>query len=295
MTRQVLAVVGRSNQPSANVFEYRAAQLEKPIEADSASIVAGQLVPIQALGRNSDGTLKAVQQRTLTIVTTDGEHVLVFPRAWGPTQLRAAAEARGLIGGRVIRAHAAPPETGKEFVAESLTTIREVFGSGPIDVYQTSLDGPVAETEYRRVRFNLSREYLRAVVKVGFHYFLWACPWIGGDEPQFEAVRAFVRDGEGDEREFVQRHDCLVDRSAAKEGVNPDCHMFVVFANERELVATLHFFSQPVGTEFPSFAVRLGTRPDAVPAGWRRGHIAAYSDGITGHAGELRELMGNSE
>src|SRR5262249_3137624 len=186
MTRQLLGIAGRSGQPSANVFDYRAAQLEKPIEAESASIVAGQLVPIQAIARNPDGTLKTVQQRTLTIATTDGEHILVFPRAWGARQLRDAAAARGLLDGKVIRAHAAPPETGEEFVAASLDAIREVFGSGPIDVYQTRLDAPMAETEYRRVRFNLTREYLRAVVKLAFHYFLWACPWIGGDEPEFD-------------------------------------------------------------------------------------------------------------
>lgn len=41
--------------------------MNKPIEVESASIVPGQLVPIQAVGRNPDGTLKVVQQRTLTI------------------------------------------------------------------------------------------------------------------------------------------------------------------------------------------------------------------------------------
>jgi MFS family permease len=71
MTRQLLGISGRSGQPSANVFEYKAAQLEKPIEAESASIVPGQLIPIQAVGRNPDGTLKSVQQRTLTIATTE--------------------------------------------------------------------------------------------------------------------------------------------------------------------------------------------------------------------------------
>jgi hypothetical protein len=87
----------------------------------------------------------------------------VFPRAWGAKQLRDAAAARGLLGGKVIRAHAAPPETAAGFVAASLAVIREVFGSGPIDIYQTRLDAAMGETEYRRVRFNLSREYLRAM------------------------------------------------------------------------------------------------------------------------------------
>ncbi len=290
LTRQLLGIAGRSGQPSANVFEYRASQLEKPIEAESASIVQGQLVPIQAIGRNADGTLKVVQQRTLTVSTTEGERLLVFPRGWTATQLRDAAEARGLLGGKVIQAHAAPPETASEFVAASLDAIREVFGSGPIDVYQTSVDAPSSETEYRRMRFNLSREYLRAVVKLAFHYLLWAYPTIGGDESEFGGVRGFVSEGNGDEREFLQRQDCLVDKSDLKNGADRDCHMFVAYANDNELLVTLHFFSQPVGPQFPSFAARLGARPPAMPAGWLRGHLADYSVNIPGHAGELREL-----
>ena len=294
LMRQLLGVAGRSGQSSANVFEYRATQLEKPIEADSASIVPGQLVPIQAVGRNPDGTLKAVQQRTLTIATTKGERLLVFPRGWAATQLRDAAAARGLLGGKVIRAHVAPPETATEFVAASLDAIQEVFGSGPIDVYQTSLDAPMSETEYWRVRFNLSREYLRAIVKLAFHYLLWTCPSIGGDESEFEGVRGFVSEGDGDESQFLQRHDCLVDRTGVKEGADRDCHMFVAYANDCELVVTLHLFSQPVGPQFPSFAARLGARPQTMRAGWLRGHIADYSVNVPGHAGELRELTGQS-
>ena len=79
-----------------------------------------------------------------------------------------------------------------------------------------------------------------------------------------------------------------------KDGATPDCHMFVAFANDRELLVTLHFFSQPVGPEFPSFGARLGAKPEAILAGWLRGHIAHYREGIPGHAGELRELTGQS-
>jgi hypothetical protein len=295
MTRQLLGISGRSGQPLANVFEYKAAQLERPIEAESASIIPGQITPIQAVGRSPDGTLKAVQQRTLTIATLEGERILVFPRAWGAKQLRDAAAARGLLGGKVIQAHAAPPETATEFVAASLDVIREVFGSGDFDIYQTKFDAPVGETEYRGVRFNISREYVRAIAKLAFHYFLWTCPWIGGDESEFEGIRRFVRDGNGEEREFFQRHKCLVDRSGVKEGANPDCHMFAAFANDHELLVTLHFFSQSAGPEFPSFGVRLGTRPEPLPSRWHRGHIAQYCQDIPGHAGELRHFTGQSE
>jgi hypothetical protein len=67
--------------------------------------------------------------------------------------------------------------------------------------YQTRLDAPVGETEYRSVRFNISREYVRAIAKLAFHYFLWTCPWIGGNESEFEGVRRFIHNAEGDECE----------------------------------------------------------------------------------------------
>lgn len=290
MMRQLLGISGRSGQPAANVFEYRAAQLERPIEAEAASIVAGQLIPTQAIGRNPDGTLKSVQQRTVTILATEGARVLVFPRAWGADQLRDAAAVRGLLGGKVIQAHVPRPETIEDFLAASLDAIREVFGSGPIDIYETQLDAPTGEIEYRLVRFNLSREYLRAIAKVAFHYFLWTCPSIGGDEPEFDGIRGFVSDGGGDHHDFLQRRECLVDRAGVADGAGPDCHMFCAFATEGEVLVTLHLFSQPAGPEFPSFAVRLGARPAVISATWLRGHIAHYSQGIPGHAGELREL-----
>ncbi len=85
-----------------------------------------------------------------------------------------------------------------------------------------------------------------------------------------------------------------MDRTGVKDGAHPDCHKFVAFANDRELLVTLHFFSHPAGPEFPSFGARLGAKPEAMPADWLRGHIAHYSEGIRDHASELRELTGRS-
>jgi hypothetical protein len=83
--------------------EYRAAQLDRPIRAKSASIVPGQMTLVQAVGRNSDGTLRSVQQRTLTIATKDGERMLIFPRGWGPKQLREAASLAGFSAVRSFK------------------------------------------------------------------------------------------------------------------------------------------------------------------------------------------------
>jgi hypothetical protein len=78
-----------------------------------------------------------------------------------------------------------PPETVDEFVGASRDIIRAVFGPFEVDVYHSRLDGPVGPVEPTLLRFNLSPAFLRAVAKVAFHYFLWACPQIGGDEPEF--------------------------------------------------------------------------------------------------------------
>ena len=44
-----------------------------------------------------------------------------------------------------------------------------------------------------------------------------------------------------------------------------------------DLVVQVHFSSQPVGPAFPTFAVRLGRRPEVLPSDWRRVHVAAYA------------------
>jgi hypothetical protein len=112
-----------------------------------------------------------------------------------------------------------------------------------------------------------------------------------GDESEFENIRGFVSENKGNVDEVIQRYDCLVDRTSVENGWSEhDCHMFVAYANDNELLVTVHFFSQSAGPQFPTFVARLGPRPPVIPAGWLRGHIADYAPNVPGHAGELREL-----
>jgi hypothetical protein len=39
------------------------------------------------------------------------------------------------------------------------------------------------------------------------------CPWIGGDESEFDGIRGLVGDGNDEAHEFLHRHECLVDRT----------------------------------------------------------------------------------
>lgn len=47
------------------------------------------------------------------------------------------------------------------------------------------------------------REYFRAIAKIAFHYFLLHSGLFDGSEPEFEALRRFIRYGEGNEKDFV--------------------------------------------------------------------------------------------
>jgi hypothetical protein len=140
------------------------------------------------------------------------------------------------------------------------------------------------------VRFNLSPAFFRAVAKVGFHYFLWACPQIGGDEPEFSGIRSFVRNGVGEPSEFINVVDSLVNRIPAEKGPGHDCHVFAAFCLDADVVVQVHFFSQAVGPGFPTFVVRLGKWPELLAKEWRRVHVAAYSGEFAGHDGFLKEL-----
>jgi hypothetical protein len=211
--RQVLGIRGRSNHETRSVFDYKASQAEPPVQIFRVGD-DGDLQPDfeQALRREPDGTLVASQARVLVLATEAGEQFLRFPRGWETDQLRAAAEARGLLGRRPVSAHVPPPETVEEFVATSTSTIRAVFGPFEIDVYRYRLDAPVGSVEPRLLRLTLSPDFHRVVAKVAFHYFLWACPHIGGDEPEFTALKAYIRDGAGEPTAFLQMVDSLVDR-----------------------------------------------------------------------------------
>jgi hypothetical protein len=293
--RQVLGIEGRASHERKNVFEYKASQAEPPVQV--FRVDDGNLKPVfqDAVRRNPDGPMVSTLGRVLVIAAADGEQQLRFPRGWNEQQLRSAAEARGLLGGRPVWAHVAPPETVEEFVASAPDIIRAVFGPFEINVYHSRLDGPIGPIEPTLLRFNLSPDYPRAVAKVAFHYLLWACPPIGGDEPEFSDLRTYIRDGIGDPSTFLHMSEGLVERIPAEDGIGRDAHVFAGAALDADLVVQVHFFSQRVGPAFPTFVVRLGRRPDTLPADWRRAHVAAYTTGVAGHDGTLKEIFFGGE
>jgi hypothetical protein len=278
----------QSHHTKSDAFDYRALQPDVPIQIYRLGADGPELTLDRALWRNPDGTLVGMQRRLLVIATPDGEHQLAFPKGWGERQLRERAERQGLIGGRPVSAHVPPPETPDEFIEASRTIIRAVFGPCTFNVHTTRSDGELTDTQTTQVQFHLSPLYLRGIATTAFHYFLWACRHIGGDEPEFAAIRAFVRHGLGLPADCIIRRDSLVTRGPVDQDMNRDLHVFAAYSlNDSTLVGQIHFFSQPVGPAMPTFVVRLGDRPALLSPPWCRTHIAAYAGQIDGHAGTL--------
>jgi len=293
MLRQALSVAGRSDK-SKNAFEYKVSDAEPPIQAVSRQLGDGVVAPLQAFGMNPDGTLKMVQTRSLLVEKAEEKrHYVTFPKGWNADVLRLALSQRELQGARLVSCHVAPPETSDEFLAASTQILREVFGDiAGTPVYVTDLRGEVLPTEWGPIRFELSREYVRGVAKVGFHHFLWACPHVLGKEPEFGPIRRFIRYDEGELNHFVQRYSSLLDRVTVEQGgISNHVHVFAVRASATEILGHVHFFSGATGPDLPTFVVRIGARPENVPESWSRAHYARYFDQLVdGHAGELREM-----
>lgn len=52
-------------------------------------------------------------------------------------------------------------------------------------------EGPITYGPHT-IKFTVTDRYLRAIAKIGFHYFLTKFPRFRGDEPCFDAIRNFI-------------------------------------------------------------------------------------------------------
>ena len=133
--------------------------------------------------------------------------------------------------------------------------------------------------------------YLRAVAKVAFHYFLWACPILRGNEPAFTEIRAFISDGTGNWQDLVQL-DAPQFLPTLQQGCLPErtSHFFHAVLTRDEARAFVQFF---VGrSELPPPArVRLAAKPLVIEGKDFACHQACYfdddADKADGHDGEL--------
>ena len=171
---------------------------------------------------------------------------------------------------------------------EIRTLLSSVFGGEfSADVY----GGDGERTQNRLVTVaGINTSYLRAVAKVAFHYLLWACPILRGDDPVFAEIRAFILDGAGNWRDLVQldapQFLPVLQRNYLPERTS---HFFHSALTHDEARAFVQFFVGPCGLPPPAL-VRLAANPLMLEGQVYTCHQACYFADVEddqGHQGEL--------
>ena len=237
-------------------------------------------------GYTDDAGEPCVRPLRQVVVRADKQLVPVpWPRAWNAAQLRTALERRGLAGSDLVECYLEDDENLES--KQNRRMLTDVFGGfSDVAVY-----GGRGDREVRPValRAGISRRYIRGLAKVAFHYFLWACPILRGNELCFADVRAFICDDEGDWQKFVglNAEQFL---PQLREGVPAwTSHFFHYRLRKEEILAWVQFFSGP--DRVPPTRVVLARNPslrfDELKS--FRCHQASYCR-VDGHDGEIAPI-----
>ncbi|MFC1718685.1 hypothetical protein ACFL6S_33845 [Candidatus Poribacteria bacterium] len=140
----------------------------------------------------------------------------------------------------------------------------------------------------------MTNEYIRAVAKIGFHYFLKQFPEFNGSEPEFDKIRAFIKRGQktkgkSDTEMFVKRRKPISISQA--RGAMPDWfgHMLGAGIMGDRVVAWAQFFVNPRGYTH-AYEISVGRNPSPLFYEETREHTFAYfEDGKQqGYDGEMK-------
>jgi len=96
------------------------------------------------------------------------------------------------------------------------------------------------------MKADISERYIRAIAKVGFHFFLKYFPNFSGLEPEFDQIKRFIYQGKAD-REVVRIVDQPFLKILQKPGarLNKWCHLLSAQSNENGIEARIQVFAGP--------------------------------------------------
>jgi hypothetical protein len=279
---------GRPDHAEVNPFLYRASSGEQPTSMRMPA-PEGEGTVLSHFRRDDEGRRIASALRQIVVKSSDGrfEHVPFSP-AWSADHLRRALRERGLEGAELVEVYLGEGETPDSEDVRRL--LSEVFGAfkGAKVWYGLSDDLMVKHVE---AKIGITRKYLRAIAKVGFHYFVAMSPSYRGVEREFDPIRRLIRNDEGDLRTFIEpttEHFM----PQLRQGFRPQrpSHFFYVEVNAEHALARVQFFVGPDDLPRPSL-IRLGNSPSRLLARWMRSHWVKYYDQKTdGYDGEIEEM-----
>lgn len=184
---------------------------------------------------------KCAPMSQLVFISKDGgkAYCLPFlPGKWTAEKIRTILKAQGVTGEQII----AVANTDEEFA--EMKALTDVLA--PDGKEQDAPAALVAGVEVQGVMYApISKVYLRAIAKVGFHYFLKYFSHFTGFEPDFDDIKQYIYEGKG-ARKFVQPVDKPFLRDL-QEGAQLKrwAHLLSAESTSTGIEARIQFFAGP--------------------------------------------------
>jgi len=188
----------------------------------------------------SPGNRRCAPMSQLVFISKDGKTLrLPFRRGrWTVERIRDILKKSGVTGEQIVVVGNSDEEHAE---MKALTDVLAPVGIerevAPM-VNGAEIDG--------EMKAEISEQYVRAIAKVGFHYFLKYFPNFSGMEPEFDEIKTFIYHGKAN-REIVRIVDepFLKDLQQRGARLNKWCHLLSAESADRGIEARIQFFAGP--------------------------------------------------
>jgi len=137
----------------------------------------------------AEGKDAAYPARQIIVRDVDGKcHALLITSAIRDSaDLLQEIQRKGLEGCTFVECYTAVPE--------ELTWVQEICSL--FDVKMSWSDSPPFKPRKQKLKINfrLTDKYYRAVAKIAFHYTLWQCDYLSGNEEEFRGIKNYIAFG----------------------------------------------------------------------------------------------------
>jgi hypothetical protein len=209
----------------------------------------------------------------LVFISDDGKTLrLPFrPGRWTVERIKAVLERSGVKGDHIVAVGNTEDEHAE---MKALTDL--LAPAGKEREVAPLVNGAGIEGE---MKAEISEKYIRAIAKVGFHYFLKYFPTFSGTEPEFDEIKTFIYHGKAN-RQIVRIIDepFLRDLQQQSSMLNKWCHLLSAESTDRGIEARIQFFAGPEVQPLV-WSIVISTKPSAYVQ--FSGHAFVYFDDVT--------------